>query len=131
VTVVGTVIAIGTAFIASGYSNIMDYVQTLFSFFNAPLFATFILGLFWKRMTGTAGWVGLVSGIGTAVLVDRLVAGGVIDLSGQGGAFVGAGAAFVVDILVSIVVSLMTEPKPDEELRGLVWSLTPKEVRAG
>jgi SSS family solute:Na+ symporter len=131
ITVIGTVIAVFTAFIASGYTNIMDYIQTLFSFFNAPLFATFILGLFWKRMTGTAGWTGLVSGIAAAVVVDRLVAGGVLELSGQGGAFVGAGAAFVVDILVSVAVSLRTQPKPDEELRGLVWSLTPKAERMG
>ena len=131
VTVIGTVIAVGTAFIASGYSNIMDYIQTLFSFFNAPLFATFILGLFWKRMTPTAGWTGLVSGILAAFTVDRLVAGGVLGLSGQGGAFVGAGAAFVVDVFVSVVVSLRTVPKPDEELRGLVWSLTPAEERRG
>ena len=131
VTVVGTVIAVGTAFIASGYSNIMDYIQILFSFFNAPLFATFILGLFWKRMTPTAGWTGLVAGILAAFTVDRLVAGGVLELSGQGGAFVGAGAAFVVDIIVSVIVSLRTTPKPDEELRGLVWSLTPKAERTG
>jgi len=129
VTVIGTVIAVGTAFIASGYSNIMDYIQTLFSFFNAPLFATFILGLFWKRMTPTAGWTGLVSGILAAFVVDRLVAGGVLGLSGQGGAFVGAGAAFVVDVLVSVIVSMATVPKPDSELRGLVWSLTSKEDR--
>jgi len=63
--------------------------------------------------------------------VDRLVAAGVLELSGQGGAFVGAGAAFVVDILVSVIVSLRTVPKPDEELRGLVWSLTPKAERVG
>ena len=61
-TVGATVIAIGTALIASGYTNLMDYLQTLFGFFNAPLFATFILGMFWKRMTPTAGWTGLVSG---------------------------------------------------------------------
>jgi SSS family solute:Na+ symporter len=82
-------------------------------------------------MTGTAGWVGLVSGIATAVLVERLVSWDVISLSGQGGAFVGAGAAFVVDILVSVVVSMRTVPKPDDELRGLVWSLTPKAERMG
>jgi len=61
-TVGATVIAIGTATFASSFSNIMDYLQTLFGFFNAPLFATFILGMFWKRMTPTAGWVGLVAG---------------------------------------------------------------------
>ncbi|MDX5278319.1 Na+/galactose cotransporter, partial [Salmonella enterica subsp. enterica serovar Weltevreden] len=58
-TVGATVAAIFTAFIAGNFSNMMDYLQTLFSFFNAPLFATFILGMFWKRMTPTAGWAGL------------------------------------------------------------------------
>ncbi|TCI97366.1 sodium:solute symporter family protein [Aeromicrobium sp. IC_218] len=133
-TVGATVIAIGTAVIASNYDNLMDYLQTLFGFFNAPLFATFILGMFWKRMTPTAGWVGLVSGTLAAVLVAVLSDGtlgslsvGVLSLSGQGASFVAAGAAFVVDIVVSVVVTLMTRPKAESELRGLVYSLTPKE----
>ena len=67
----------------------MDYIQSLFSFFNAPLFAIFILGLFWKRMTGTAGWTGLISGTIAAVIVDVLVRTGVIALSSQAGSFVG------------------------------------------
>ena len=129
VTAAATLLAIGTAFIAASYSNLMDYLQQLFSFFNAPLFATFILGMFWKRMTPAAGWLGLVSGIVSAVTVFVLTRTGVLDLPGQGGAFVGAGAAFVVDVLVSIVVSLGTAPKPDSELRGLVYALTPKEDR--
>ena len=57
-TVVGILIGIATALIASGYNNIMDYIQLLFSFFNAPLFATFIIGMFWKRMTPWAGFFG-------------------------------------------------------------------------
>jgi len=61
-TVVGILVGIATALIASGYQNIMDYIQLLFSFFNAPLFATFIIGMFWKRMTGAAGFWGLVAG---------------------------------------------------------------------
>ena len=89
VTVIGCVLAIGTAAIAGSYSNLMDYIQSLFSFFNAPLFAIFILGLFWKRMTGTAGWTGLISGTIAAVIVDVLVRTGVIDLSSQAGSFVG------------------------------------------
>ncbi|MFF1817499.1 sodium:solute symporter family protein [Kribbella sp. NPDC058245] len=128
-TVAGTIVAIGTAAIASGYSNLMDYLQQLFSFFNAPLFATFILGMFWKRMTAAAGWVGLVSGTSTAILVFILSETGVINLPGQGASFVGAGAAFVVDILVSVLVSMGTKAKSDEELKGLVYSLTPKEDR--
>ena len=128
-TVGGTIVAIGTAAIASGYSNLMDYLQQLFSFFNAPLFATFILGMFWKRMTAAAGWIGLVSGTATAIVVFVLSENGVINLPGQGASFVGAGAAFVVDILLSVVVSLVTKPKTDTELKGLVYSLTPKEDR--
>ena len=79
-TLGATVLAVFTALIASGYSNLMDYLQTLFGFFNAPLFATFILGMFWKRMTSTAGWAGLVAGTLSAVAVFILSQVGVIDL---------------------------------------------------
>ena len=133
-TVVATVIAIGTSLLARSYSNAMDYLQTLFGFFNAPLFATFILGMFWKRMTPTAGWAGLVSGTVGALVVAVLSENALGDLSqdvihigGQGASFVAAGTAFVVDIVVSVIVSLMTQPKPAESLRGLVYSETPKE----
>ena len=128
-TVAATVIAIGTATFAASYSNIMTYLQTLFGFFNAPLFATFILGMFWKRMTATAGWAGLVAGTAGAVLVWVLSEDvlGVIPIGEQGGAFVAAGVAFVADIIVSVVVSLATRPKEASELRGLVYSLTPKK----
>ncbi len=128
-TVGATVIAIFTAQIAMGYDNVMNYLQTLFGFFNAPLFATFILGMFWKRMTPTAGWVGLVAGTLSAIAIDRLAAAGVIDLPGQGAAFLAASTAFVVDIVLSILVSLVTKPKPASELRGLVYSETPREDR--
>nr|WP_072804224.1 sodium:solute symporter family protein [Rhodococcus yunnanensis] len=127
-TVAATILAIFTALIASGYSNLMDYLQTLFGFFNAPLFATFILGMFWKRMTPAAGWIGLVSGTGAAVLVFILSEVGVINLPGQGMPFVAASAAFVVDIAVSIAVSTVTQPKPAKELVGFVYSETPREM---
>ncbi|NYG55499.1 SSS family solute:Na+ symporter [Nocardioides perillae] len=128
-TVAATVAAIGTARLAASYDNIMDYLQTLFGFFNAPLFATFILGMFWKRMTPTAGWAGLVAGTASAIGVWVLSGDvtGTITLAGQGAAFVAAGVAFAVDIVVSVVVSLATRPRAESELRGLVWSLTPKE----
>lgn len=127
-TVGATIIAIFTAIIASSYSNLMDYLQQLFSFFNAPLFATFILGMFWKRMTATAGWVGLVAGTLSAVIVFLMNETGVISLSGQGASFVAAGVAFVVDIVLSILVSKFTAPKPVTELAGLVYSETPKDT---
>jgi SSS family solute:Na+ symporter len=129
VTVVGCLLAIGTAFIAGMFENLMDYIQALFSFFNAPLFAIFILGLFWKRMTGTAGWTGLIGGTLAAVIVDMLVRGGVIAVSSQAGSFIGASAAFVVGIGVSAIVTIFTTSKPDADLVGLVWSLTPREAR--
>ncbi len=133
-TVAAAVIAIFTAALASNFSNIMDYLQTLFGFFNAPLFATFILGMFWKRMTATAGWVGLVAGtlsaVATAILTEGTLGSlsqGVIPLSGQGASFLAASVAFVVDIVLSIVVSLGGTPKTTEQLKGLVYSETPKE----
>ncbi|MFD8804968.1 sodium:solute symporter family protein [Streptomyces sp. NPDC059597] len=128
-TVVGCVVAIGTAFIAGNFGNIMDYLQTLFGFFNAPLFATFLLGMFWKRMTPVAGGVGLIAGTTSAVTIDLLNRTGVLHVSGQGASFLGAIAAFTVDILLSVAVSLVTKPKSDSELVGLVWSLTPRDSR--
>ncbi|MCE6997879.1 sodium:solute symporter family protein [Saccharothrix sp. S26] len=128
-TIGGTLIAIGTAFLAAGYGNIMDYIQALFSFFNAPLFATFILAMFWKRMSAAAGWAGLVAGTLGAVAVFVLAETGALDLPGQGASFVGAGVAFAVDIVVSVVVTVFTRPVPEERLVGLVYSLTPKEDR--
>ena len=125
-TIGACVVAIFTALIAGNFSNLMDYLQTLFGFFNAPLFATFILGMFWKRMSATAGWVGLVGGTLSAVFVFILAETGVLDLPGQGAAFLAASTAFVVDIVLSVIVTLFTTPKPAAELRGLVYTETPK-----
>ncbi|AZA11190.1 sodium:solute symporter family protein [Corynebacterium gerontici] len=128
-TVCATVIAVFTALLAKNFGNVMDYLQTLFGFFNAPLFATFILGMFWKRMTPSAGWVGLVSGTVAAISFWVLSLGEnpMVNLPGQGTAFVAASIAFATDIIVSIVVSMLTKPKPDSELVGFVRSVTPKE----
>src|SRR4051794_13481863 len=133
-TVVATLVAIFTAALASNFSNIMDYLQVLFGFFNAPLFATFILGMFWKRMTAAAGWIGLSAGtlaaVATAIATEGTLGSlsqGWISLSGQGAAFVAASVAFVVDVVLSVVVSMVTRPKPDSELKGLVYSETPRE----
>ncbi len=127
-TVSGIVVGIGTALIASGYDNIMDYIQLLFSFFNAPLFATFIIGMFWKRMTPWAGLWGLVAGTVGAAAAHYGNSWDLIDLgSAQAAAFWGAIAAFVADAVVSVVVSLFTQPKPIEELQGLVHGMANEE----
>src|ERR687888_479354 len=129
-TVVGVLVAIGTAFIAAGYNSMMDYIQELFSFFNAPLFATFIIAMFWRRATPWAGFWGLLAGTAAAVATHFLHSrAGLIPGSPLAADFWGATAAFVVDAVVMVAVSLMTKPKPEEELRGLVWGLTPHEDR--
>ena len=123
-TVTGIVIGIGTALIASGYNNIMDYIQLLFSFFNAPLFATFIIGMFWKRMTPWAGLWGLIAGTVGAAAAHYGNSWDVFSLgSAQAAAFWGAIAAFVADAAVSVGVSLFTQPKPIGELQGLVYGM--------
>jgi SSS family solute:Na+ symporter len=124
----GLLISIATAFIAKGYDNIMNYVQLLFSYFNAPLFATFIIAMFWKRTTPWAGFWGLIAGFFGAFITHELYSWGTIDLGSElAASFWGAIIAFAADAIVTVGVSFVTAPKPDEELRGLVWGLTRKE----
>jgi SSS family solute:Na+ symporter len=135
VTVVGILIGIGTAFIASGYSNIMNYIQLLFSYFNAPLFATFIIAMFWKRTTPWAGFFGLVAGtLGAGVMhfggyhIAYFYPGGKYDsshslINAQMLNFYGAITAFVADLVVTVAVTMVTRPKPVAELAGLVWGV--------
>jgi SSS family solute:Na+ symporter len=124
----GLLISIATAFIAKGYDNIMNYVQLLFSYFNAPLFATFIIAMFWRRSTPWAGFWGLIAGFLGAFVTHELYSWGTIDLGSElAASFWGAIIAFAADAVVTVGVSLVTQPKPEEELRGLVWGLTRHE----
>jgi solute:Na+ symporter, SSS family len=123
-TIGAIVVAMGTALIASTYDNLMNYVQALFSIFNAPLFATFIIGMFWKRMTPWAGFWGLVAGTLAAGItwigykVGWFSFGSDLDES-----MWGAGLAFVADAVVTVIVTLVTTPKPVSELQGLVYGM--------
>jgi solute:Na+ symporter, SSS family len=122
-TAIGVLIGMGTAFIASSFNNIMNYLQTLFSFFNVPLFCVFIIGMFWKRTTPAAGFWGLLSGT-VAAMVNYLVLykQGIIDIpSDQGANFVSAIVGFAVGALVVLAVTPFTRPKPVEQLSGLVY----------
>jgi solute:Na+ symporter, SSS family len=123
VTIGGIVISILTALIAKGYSNIMNYIQTLFSIFNAPLFATFIIAMFWRRATAWAGFWSLVAGTAAAYATNRLNAYHTVFHFGSAlsASFWQAIIAFITGGVVLIVVSLFTKPKPAEDLRGLVW----------
>jgi solute:Na+ symporter, SSS family len=129
VTVGGIVVAIGTALIASSYQNLQNYLQALFSIFNAPLFATFIIGMFWKRMTPTAGLYGLITGTIAALVayVGYKWAGWFDFGTDLNESFWGAGSAFVLDAVVTVAVTLVTVPKPVSELQGLVWGMANKE----
>lgn len=135
-TVVGILISIATAYVAKGFNSIMDLLQLVFSFVNAPLFATFFLGMFWKRTTGHGAFWGLLSGTASAAFVHGITVaegkGGWIAnvhefYSGTSQAFNIAWIAFVVCFIVTILISIITKPKPNEELVGLVYSLTPKQ----
>jgi SSS family solute:Na+ symporter len=123
-TLAGIAVSISTALIASTYENLMNYLQALFSIFNAPLFATFIVGMFWKRMTAPAALWGLVAGTLTAAVLFIFHKTETIDFGTDlNQSMWGAGAAFVADAVVTVLVTLMTRPKPVEELGGLVYGM--------
>ena len=123
-TIGGIVVGIGTAFIAAGFSNIMNYIQTLFSLFNAPLFATFIVGMFWKRMTAWAGFWSLLTGTAASLTLYLLYLADVVTFNSDlQESFWGAGLAFVTAVVVAVGVTLVTEAKPEDQLRGLVYGL--------
>ncbi|MEU3354925.1 sodium:solute symporter family protein [Streptomyces sp. NPDC037389] len=133
VTAVGVLAGMGTAFIASSFSNIMNYLQTLFSFFNVPLFAVFVIGMFWKRATAAAGFWGLLSGTAAAMVnYFWLYRRGVIGIpTDQGANFVSSIVAFAVAAAVMLVVSLVTEPRPAGALTGLVYGTAAAPVEGG
>jgi len=142
ITVAGILLSIGAAYFASMWTNAMDIIQLVFAFVNAPLFATFLLGMFWSRTTGTGAFVGLISGTAASALFHSCtisqgnlpgVKGGYLHVfqvlpSDMAQNFWLASFAFIVCFLVTVVVSLATSrTKSDEELKGLVYSLTPKQ----
>lgn len=135
VTIVGILISVATAYIAKGFNNINDFLQLVFGFVNGPLFATFLLGMFWKRTTGHGAFWGLVAGTTAAAITHGLTiaegkGGWIAPLyeikSGMGQAFIVAAVSWVVNFFSTIIVSLFTRPKREEELVGLVYSLTEK-----
>ena len=141
VTVVGILLSIACAYVASNYSNAMDIVQLVFGFVNAPLFATFLLGMFWKRATSHGAFFGLLGGTLTSALFHGCtIAAG--NTPGVKGAWLSqvqtfpsemaqnfwlASFAFSSCLILTIVISLATSrTKSDDELKGLVYSLTEK-----
>jgi SSS family solute:Na+ symporter len=132
-TIVGIALSIGTAYLATTFNNMMDFLQLVFAFVNAPLFATFLLGMFWKRTTGHAAFAGLLTGTTVAALTHGLTVA-----EGKGGWIANtheflsplaqnywiAIFSWTSCLLMTIAVSLVTKPKPESELRNLVYGFT-------
>jgi SSS family solute:Na+ symporter len=146
-TVFGIGLSVLTAYATTQFNNIMDMLQLVFAFVNAPLFATFLLGMFWRRTTGHGAFSGLVAGTLAAALHHGLT----LPLGSTPGGFKGgwlgsvlhtyqsemaqnfwtAIYAWTTCFVVTIAVSLVTRPRSPDELRGLVYSLTDKPTDEG
>src|SRR5215216_4125098 len=139
-TVGGILLSIGAAYVAGAFNNIMDLLQLVFAFVNAPLFATFALGMFWRRTTGHGAFAGLLAGTLAAAVHHGLTLPAGAHIGVKGGylgvihsypselaqTFWTAIVAWVTCLVVTAVISLVTQPRPEAELTGLVYSLTPK-----
>lgn len=126
-TAAGIVISVATAYLVMGFPSIMDYMQMIFSFFNAPLFATFLLGMFWKRCSPWGAFWGLVVGTLASLVHYLYTQNDTLHFSSvMAGNFWRSTTAWLVCFVVTIAVSFITKPKPESELEGLVWGM-PKE----
>jgi solute:Na+ symporter, SSS family len=137
-TIFGIAVSVVAAYVATAYNNIMDMLQLVFAFVNAPLFATFLLGMFWKRATGHGAFWGLVSGTAAAAVHHGMTLPQGASVGIKGGwfgtfhtypsemaqNFWTAIVAWTVCFVVTIAISLVTKPRADKELVGLVYSLT-------
>ena len=132
-TVLGVVVSVGTAYLVMNFQSIMDYVQALFSFFIAPLFGTVLLGMLWKRASSAGGFWGLLAGTTSSVGMWAWVK---VDPAALRYVALSPHArdmaenmyralwSWIVCVVVTVVVSLLTKPKPDSELQGLVYGVT-------
>jgi solute:Na+ symporter, SSS family len=132
-TIVGVALSVLAAYVTGHYNSLNDLLQLVFSFVNAPLFATFLLGMFWKRATGDGAFWGLAAGTAAAAATWALTVsegkGGVLGNlhtfpSPMAQNFWISIAAWTFCFLVTIAISLMTRPRPAKELEGLVYGLT-------
>ena len=142
-TLFGVLVSIATAYAAMRFNNIMDMLQLVFSFVNAPLFATFLLGMFWKRTTGHGAFWGLVAGTGAAALHYELTSvTGASSLlpkiavmhsypSDMAQNFWGAIVAWATCFVATGAISLATAAKAESDLRGLVFGLTERPMDRG
>lgn len=140
-TIFGIIVSIGAAYIATQFKNIMDFLQTIFSMINAPLFAVIFLGMFWKRTTGHGAFLGLLGGFLLALVHHGLTIPAGADTVFKGG-WIGVIHTYPVEMaqnfwtaiyacsastIITVLISILTKrKKTDEELKGLVYQLTPR-----
>jgi SSS family solute:Na+ symporter len=139
-TLFGIAASVAAAYLCSQFNNIKDFLQLVMAFVNAPVFATFLLGMFWKRTTGHGAFIGLAAGTLTAAIHHGMTLP-MDDLPGLKGGWISVTHTYASEMaqnfwiaiwawsacfITTIVVSLATKPKPEAELAGLVYSLTPK-----
>ena len=140
-TVVGVLLSIATAYLATHFNNIMDFLQLVFGFVNAPLFATFLLGMFWKRTTSDGAFWGLLAGTTSALLTYGLTVaenqggwfGNIHEFpSSMAQSFWVAIVGWSACLVLTFAISLVTKPKPEADLHNLVYGFTdiPKEENA-
>jgi SSS family solute:Na+ symporter len=146
-TIFGTIVSMGAAYVAAMFNNLMDFLQLVFAFVNAPLFATFLLGMFWQRATGNGAFFGLISGTLAAAVHHGLTLPAAAHAGIKGGwlgtvvhtypsemaqNFWTATFAWTVCFIVTILISMATKRnKSDDELKGLVYSLTQRIKQTG
>lgn len=140
-TVAGVCLSVAAAYVANRFNNIMDMLQLLFAFVNAPLFATFLLGMFWKRASGHGAFFGLLGGSVAAALHHGLTLPRAASPGFKGGwlavldsypsemaqNFWTAIYAFTACLVLTVAISLVTKPRDEKSLVGLVYALTPRE----
>src|ERR1700678_2909176 len=138
-TIIGVLISVGTAYLVMQFASIMDYVQALFSFFIAPLFGTVVLGMLWKRATHWGGFLGLLAGTASSIGMWVYTTFGTVEHKAYALSRVALSVdakpmaenlyralwSWIICVLVTVVVSLVTKPVPAEQLSGLVYGVTP------
>jgi solute:Na+ symporter, SSS family len=135
-TIIGILLSVGTAYLAMQFNTIMDYIQAIFSWVNAPLFATMLLGMFWRRTTSAGAFWGLIAGMVSSFSIFlgfklKLFSAAVTYMltfsrapSEMTTNLWQAIWAWTICFVVTILISLATTPKPTSELVGLVKGLS-------
>ena len=128
-TVVGTLISVSTSFLVMRFNNMGDYLVLIFALFIYPMSTAFLLGMFWKRATSTGAFLGMVAGVSSNLIHYLLYRVGVVHYHTEMAAntYISI-VGWLTGMSVAVAVSLFTEPRPESQLEGLVYSLSPSHA---